>query len=188
MASMNDITRGSTLRLHDQLWEVTEHLHARTGQRKPTVWTKLKNLRTGKVIENQFRSTDKVDFVRIESKHMEYLYRDGKNYVFMDQETYEQPAIPSEMVAGLLAFLKEGTVCDFRYDEETIVEIRLPEVLEVEVTEALPHVRGDTATHDYRPVTIETGTKIQVPPFIQKGEKIKIDTRSGEYLGRAGPS
>lgn len=185
MGNMNDITRGSTLRFNDQLWEVTDHLHARTGQRKPTMWTKLKNLKTGKVIENQFRSTDKVDFVRIEAKDMEYLYRDGNNYVFMNQETYEQPAIPGDMVEGILPFLMEGLVCVFRYDEDEIVGISLPDVIEFEVIDAPPHVRGDTATNDMRPVTIETGTEVKAPPFIKKGEKIKIDTRTGEYIGRA---
>lgn len=185
MGSMNDITRGSTISLNDQMWEVTEHLHARTGQRKPTVWTKLRNLKTGKVIENQFKPSDKVDFIRIESKPMEYLYRDGQNYVFMNQETYEQPAIPKDVVEHMLDFLVEGTVCNFRFNEEEIVGVDLPDIMEFEVTDAPPHVRGDTATNDLREVTVSSGAKVKVPAFIKAGEIIKIDTRSKEYAGRS---
>lgn len=185
MGSMNDITRGSTLQLNSELWEVTEHLHARTGMRKPTVKAKLRNLKSGKVIEHQFRPTDKVDFIRIETRQMEYLYRENQNFVFMNQETFEQPSIPKEYVEGMLDFLQEGTVCDFRYNGEEIVGISLPDIIEVEVTEAPPHVKGDTANAEYRAVTIATGAEVKVPPFIGVGELIKIDTRTGEYAGRA---
>lgn len=186
MGSMNDITRGSTLKLNGQLWEVTEHLHARTGQRKPTVKAKLRNLQTGKVIENQFKPSDDVEFVRIETKPMEYLYQNGSNYVFMNQSTYEQPEIPKDVVGeDVLKFLKEGMVCDFRYNGDEVIGISLPDVIELEVTFAPPHARGDTATSDYKPVEVETGVEIKVPPFIKQGEIVKIDTRTGEYSGRA---
>jgi elongation factor P len=185
MGSMNDITRGSTIDLNQQLWEVIEHLHARTGQRKPTVWTKLRNLRTGKVTEHQFKPSDKVHFVRIETTPMEYLYRDGQSYVFMNQETYEQPSLPKELIEHMLDFLIEGTVCSFRFNESDIVGTSLPDIMEFEVIDAPPHVRGDTATNDYRAVTISSGTQVKVPPFIKQGEIIKIDTRTKEYSGRA---
>lgn len=185
MGSMNDITRGSTIELNNQMWEVTEHLHARTGQRKPTVWTKLRNLKTGKVIENQFKPSDKVNFIRIETKPMEYLYRDGQNYVFMNQETYEQPSLPKDTIEHMLDFLIEGTVCSFRFNGEEVIGVDLPDIMEFEVTNAPPHVRGDTATNDYRAVTVSSGAQVKVPPFIKKGEIIKIDTRTKEYAGRA---
>lgn len=184
MGSMNDITRGSTLILNDQIWEVTEHLHARTGQRKPTVWTKLRNYLTGKVIEHQFNPSSNVEFARIDSKTMEYLYRDTAGYVFMDQETYEQPIIAADLLEGSLDFLHEGLVCTLYYHDEKVIKVSLPDMIELEVTEAPPHVRGDTATNDYRPVTVSTGAEVKVPPFISAGEKIKIDTRTGEYSGR----
>jgi elongation factor P len=185
MGSMNDITRGSTLRLNDQLWEVVEHLHARTGMRKPTVKAKMRNLITGKVIEHQFRPTDTVDFVRIDTKPMEYLYREGQNFVFMDHATFEQPIIEKKYIEPLTPFLLEGMNCEFRYEGETIVGVALPDIVEIEVTDAPPHIKGDTANAEYRAVTIATGAEIKVPPFIQQGEMIKIDTRTGDYVGRA---
>jgi len=181
---MNDITRGSTIYLNDGIWEVLEHLHARTGMRKPTVWTKMRNIKSGKVMEHQFRPTDTVDFARIDTQPMEYLYRDGQTYVFMNKDTYEQPAISKELVEDLLPYLIEGTICSFRLNGDEIIGITLPDVIEVEVTDAPPHVRGDTATSDYRPVIISTGAEVKVPPFIKQGEVIKIDTRTGEYVGR----
>jgi elongation factor P len=184
MGSMNDITRGSMIRFKDALWEVTDNLHARTGQRKPTMWTRLRNFKTGKVVENQFTQSDNVEFVRIVAKRMEYLYRDGNSYVFMDKETYEQPSLAKEFVAHALDYMLEGLECDFLYDDDEILKIRLPDVVEIEVTEAMPHARGDTATNDLMPVTIATGATVRVPPFIKVGDQVKIDTRTGAYLGR----
>ena len=184
MGSMNDITRGVALVLNGGLWEVLDHLHARTGMRKPTVWTKLKNYKSGKVLEHQFTASDTVDIVRLENKPMEYLYRDGNNFVFMNPVSYEQPAISKDLLEHAIPYLTEGLVCNFLLNDEEIIRIDLPTTVEVEVIEAPPYAKGDTASTDYRPVTVKTGMVVKVPPFITQGTIIKIDTSSGEYLGR----
>ena len=186
MGSMNDIGRGSVIVRDGELWEVTDHLHARTGMKKPTMWTKLKNYKTGKVVEHQFHPSDNVQFATIESKEMEYLYRDGEFLVFMDQGTFDQPQVPVEMLEERLPYLQEGAPCRFYYHGEQIGRVTIPDTIVVEVTNAPPYARGDTASGgDYRPVEVNTGLTVKVPPFIQEGQKIKIDTRTGEYLGKA---
>jgi len=182
--SMNDITRGSVVLYRDQLWEVTEHLHARKGQQRPTVKAKLKNLITGRVIENQFNQSETVEFARIDTVPLQYLYRDGGNFVFMDQETFEQPEVPEKLVEHFTDYLIEGLICEFKYHGEKIVSVAPPPSVEIEVTDAPPHARGDTAGAELRPVTISTGATVKAPPFINTGDIIKIDTRTGDYSGR----
>ena len=158
--------------------------HARTGQRKPTVRAKMRNFHSGKVIENQFNPNDTVEFVRIERRAMEYLYRDGNNYVFMNPETYEQPAIPSEQVEHMLKFLTEGLTCTFSAVGDEVIRIDLPESIDLEVTVCPPHAKGDTASSDLKPVEVSTGIEVKVPPFIKQGDVIRVNTETGDYMSR----
>lgn len=148
------------------------------------VQTKLKNLRTGSAFENRFRPGENVDIVRVERRKYQYLYPEGEDLCFMDQETYEQIHVSRNTFGSSIQFLKEGEVCEILMDGESPISGELPITVELEVTETEPGVRGDTATGGTKKAVVETGATINVPLFIEQGEVLKIDTRSGEYLER----
>lgn len=184
MASISEFRNGMAIRFNNDIWIITEFQHITPGNWRAMVRTKLKNAKTGRVIENTFRMTDEIEEVRLDEKEMQYLYEADGNLYFMDMETYDQTFIPAEMLGEQKKFLKEGGMCNIRFMEGRPLTAELPTFIDYVVTEAEPGVRGDSAANVMKWATIETGAKVQVPLFIKAGDVIKIDTRSGKYLER----
>lgn len=184
MATTSDFRNGLTILLDGEIWTIVEFLHVNPGKGTAFVRTKLKNLQTGRVIDRTFRSGEKVEDVRIERKTMQYLYQSEGQYVFMDTETYEQVPISEEMLGDKRLFLKEGQEVEVLFHGEKPVGVELPFFVELAVAKTEPGVRGDTASGGSKPATLETGAVIQVPLFINEGDVLKVDTRTGEYIER----
>lgn len=185
MISVNDLRTGLTLELDGEIWSVVEFLHVKPGKGAAFVRTKLKNVRTGAVSERTFRAGERVPRARIDTKQMQYLYSSGDMYHFMDTETYEQIALPVSTLEGATEYLKENMVIGIQFHEREAIGVDLPTAVELMVTETEPGFKGDTATGGTKPATLETGLVVQVPLFIEQGDVLKIDTRTGEYLSRA---
>lgn len=184
MASISNFRRGMTVNYNDDIYVITEFQHVTQSRGRAMIKTKLKNVKTGRVIENTFRTTDKVEEVRLDDKEMQYLYADGENFHFMNMENYDQVQIPSDIVGDYHKFLKEGMMVKLLFHENTPINIEMPTTVDLVVTEAEPAVKGDTAGNLTKWVTLETQARIEVPPFIKQGETIRIDTRTGEYVSR----
>lgn len=184
MGSTTDFRNGLVIRFNGELHQIVEWRHHKPGKGGAMVQTKLKNLRTGSSFENRFRPGENVDIVRLERRQYQYLYPEGDELCFMDQETYEQIHVSRDIFGDAVRFLKEGTVCQIALDGETPVEGEMPITVELAVTETEPGVRGDTATGGKKTAIVETGASVTVPLFIEQGEVLKIDTRTGEYLER----
>jgi len=161
-----------------------EFQHVKMGRGGAFVRTKLKNLRTGQVVENTFRSGEKLDEVRLESRQMQYLYFDGSSYIFMDTETYEQIPISSELIEGVKVFIKENDEVNVLFHDAEPLDINLPTYVILQVVETEPGIKGDTVSGATKPAKLETGLVVQVPLFINEGDMVKIDTRTGEYIER----
>ena len=185
MISSNDFRNGTTIEYDGSVWRVIEFMHVEPGKGSAFVRTKLKNVKTGAIRETTFRAGEKVPRARIETREMQYLYNDGENYTFMDTETYEQINIPRAQLEYELNFLKENMNCFIVQYQGEIIGIDLPNTVELEVVDTEPGIRGDTATGGSKSATVETGYTLQVPFFINVGDKVVIDTRSGEYVSRA---
>ena len=185
MINAQDIKSGVCIRLDNQLYFCIEFLHVKPGKGNTFMRTKLKNVVDGRVIERRFNIGEKLEDVRVERRPYQYLYMDGDDAIFMNQETFDQIPINKEIVSGS-AFMKEGDVVDVVTDASTesvlYAEMPIKTVLEVTYTE--PGVKGDTATNTLKPATVESGAEVRVPLFINVGEKIEIDTRDGSYVGR----
>lgn len=173
-----------TIRMGGELWTVVEFQHVNPGNWRAFVRTRLKNLKSGKVVEIRFRAGESVDAVRVESKEFQYLYSDGTGYVFMDKETYDQVTVDEEVVGEGVHFLKEGERVQILFNGNEIIALELPIAVELKVVETVPGVRGDTATGGQKPAKVETGATVNVPLFINEGDIIKVDTRTGSYLER----
>ena len=184
MATTNDLKNGMTLNLDGQLWTVQEFQHVKPGKGGAFVRTKLKNVVSGKVVDKTFNAGTKVDVASVDKREMQYLYREGEDFIFMDTETYDQPHIPAATVGGASDYLLPEQNAVIAFNEETPLYIELPAAVVLEVTETEPGLQGDRSTGGTKPATVETGAVIQVPLFITTGEKIKVDTRSSDYLGR----
>jgi elongation factor P len=184
VATTNDLKNGMTLNLDGQLWTVTEFQHVKPGKGGAFVRTKLKNVLSGKVVDKTFNAGTKVDVANVDKREMQYLYREGEDFVFMDTETYDQPHIPAGTVGDASDFLLPEQNAVIAFNDDTPLYIELPAAVVLEVTETEPGLQGDRSTGGTKPATVETGAVIQVPLFITPGEKIKVDTRSGDYLGR----
>ena len=185
MINAQDIKNGVCIRLENQLYFCIEFLHVKPGKGNTFMRTKLKNVVDGRVIERRFNIGEKLEDVRVERRPYQFLYMDGTDAIFMNQETFDQVPINKEIVSGS-AFMKEGDVVDVVTDASTesvlYAEMPIKTVLEVTYTE--PGVKGDTATNTLKPATVESGAEVRVPLFINVGEKIEIDTRDGGYVGR----
>ncbi|HAO62674.1 MAG: elongation factor P [Sodaliphilus sp.] len=185
MINAQDIKNGVCIRLDNQLYFCIEFLHVKPGKGNTFMRTKLKNVVDGRVLERRFNIGEKLEDVRVERRPYQYLYMDGDDAIFMNQETFDQIPINKEIVSGS-AFMKEGDVVDVVTDASTesvlYAEMPIKTVLEVTYTE--PGVKGDTATNTLKPATVESGAEVRVPLFINVGEKIEIDTRDGSYVGR----
>jgi elongation factor P len=183
--STNDFRTGVTIELEGDPWQVIDFQHVKPGKGSPFVRAKMKNLRSGNVREDTFRAGEKVPRAHIETKEMQYLYASGDEYTFMDMTTYDQINLNRKQIEYELKFLKENmTVHIIEYKGE-MLGINLPNTVVLEVTETEPGIRGDTATGGSKPATLETGHVVSVPFFINVGDKLIIDTRTGEYVSRA---
>jgi elongation factor P len=185
LISSNDFRPGTTIEYDGEIYRVIEFMHVKPGKGAAFVRTKLKNVKTGAVKEQTFRAGEKVPRARIETREMQYLYNDGDLYTFMDTETFDQINIPKAQLEYELNFLKENMNCYVVMHEGAAIGIDLPNTVELTVVSTDPGIRGDTATGGSKPATMETGYVLQVPLFINEGDKLIIDTRSGEYVSRA---
>ena len=185
MISVNDLKTGLTLELDNVLWSVIEFLHVKPGKGAAFVRTKTKNVITGAVIEKSYNPTAKFPTAHIERKDMEYSYNDGGLYYFMDPESYELIPINESDLPDSFKFVKENMTCKILSYKGNVFGVEPPNFVELQVTKTDPGFKGDTATNTTKPATLETGAEVKVPLFIDEGEMIQIDTRTGEYLGRA---
>lgn len=184
MISTNDFRTGLTIELDGDIYQVIEFLHVKPGKGSPFVRSKLRNLRTGAVIERTFNAGEKVPRAHLERRQAQYLYNDGSNYYFMDMESFEQLALgPAELGDGV-KYLKENMEILCLMYQGRILGIELPNTVELRVIETTPGIRGDTATGGSKPAKLETGVIVQVPLFVEEGEIIQVDTRTGQYLKR----
>jgi elongation factor P len=185
MATTSDLRTGMIIRYNGELNRVVEFQHVSPGNWRAFVRLKLQNMRTGRTVEDRVRAGSDIETVRVENREMQYLYRDGNDYVFMDNETYDQINITAEQVGEPARFLKESeNVMVLSSEEDGILGVEVPFFVTLEVTETSIAVRGDTATNVTKSATLETGAEIQVPGFVNEGDKVKIDTRTGQYLER----
>ena len=185
MISAGDIRNGVTFELDGKVMQVIEFQHVKPGKGAAFVRTKLRNVVTGAVIEKTFSPTDKYPTAVVEKKDMQYLYSDGELYYFMDMESYEQTPIDGDKLGDNFKFVKEEMMCKVVSYKGTVISVEPPMFVELEVTETEPGFKGDTAQGATKPATLETGAQIKVPLFINIGDVLKIDTRTGEYLERA---
>ena len=185
MISAGDFRNGITFELDGNVVQVIEFQHVKPGKGAAFVRTKYKNVITGAVVERSFNPTDKYPTAYIERKDMQYLYSDGDLYYFMDMETYEQQPIDSSKLGPAFQFVKENMEVKVLSYKGNVFGVEPPNFVELEVTETDPGFKGDTATNATKPATLETGAEIKVPLFIKQGDKIRIDTRTGEYMERA---
>jgi elongation factor P len=185
MATTNDLKNGMTLDIDGDLWNVVEFQHVKPGKGGAFVRTKLKNVMSGKVVERTFNAGVKVDIAVVEKRDMQYLYKEGSDYVFMDTETYDQTHVPGETVGEMRNYLLENMTGTVVIHAGTPLYVDLPAAVELTISDTEPGVQGDRSTGGTKPATLETGAQVQVPLFITTGERIRVDTRTGGYLGRS---
>ena len=184
MISAGDFRNGVTLEIEGNVFQIVEFQHVKPGKGAAFVRTKLKNIINGGLVERSFRPTEKFPQARIDRKDMQYLYEDGGLFTFMDVETYDQIALNAETIGDALKFVKENEMCKVCSYNGSVFSVEPPLFVELQITETEPGVKGDTATGATKPAIVETGAKVNVPLFVEQGETIKIDTRTGEYLSR----
>jgi len=183
--STNDLKNGMALNLPEGLVTVVEFQHVKPGKGGAFVRTKLKNVRSGAVLDRTFRADEKVPLAVIDKRDMQFLYREGTDFVFMDNETYDQLHVPAGSVGNAINYLKEGDTAVLPMYNDDVIGVDLPAAVELEVKDTEPGIQGDRLSGARKPATLETGLVVQVPLFVNVGERIKVDTRSGEYLSRA---
>ena len=184
MISVNDLKTGLTLQLDNGLWSVVEFLHVKPGKGAAFVRSKLKNVETGQVVEKTFRAGEKVAKAMLDRREMQYLYKEGSEYVMMDNETYEQLQIPEANIGDGIKYLKENMVVQVLMHDNRIIGVDIPSHVELEVVDTPPAEKGNTAQGGTKPAKLETGAVVNVPFFVQNGDIIRVDTRSNEYLDR----
>ncbi len=182
--STNDLKNGMTLDLDGTLYQVVEFQHVKPGKGGAFVRTKLRSIKSGSVIERTFNAGVKVGQAIVERKTMQYLYGDGSDYVFMDLDTYDQIHVPTEVVGDSSGYLREGAEAQISLHEGVPITLELPASIVLTITKCDPGVKGDTRTGALKPATLETGLVVNVPLFVEEGEMVKVDTRSGEYIER----
>ena len=185
MISAGDFRNGMCFEMDGQVFQVVEFQHVKPGKGAAFVRTKYKNVKTGSVVERSFNPNEKFEQAQLERNDMQYIYSDGDLYYFMDQETYEQRPISKENIGDNIRFLKEEMICKVLSYKGQVFGVEPPYFVELEVTDTEPGIKGDTATNATKPATVETGAEIRVPLFINTGDKIRIDTRTCEYMERA---
>lgn len=184
MATTNDLKNGLVLNIEGQLWSVVEFQHVKPGKGPAFVRTKLKNVVSGKVVDKTFNAGVKVETASVDRRDMQYLYKDGDDFVFMDTGTYDQIHVPAAVVGDAEKYMLENQVANVAVHEGVPLYIELPASVELMITYTEPGLQGDRSTSGSKPATLETGAEIQVPLFIESNTKVKVDTRDGSYLGR----
>jgi elongation factor P len=184
MIDSGELKKGLTIELEDKLYQVISYQHIKMGRGSAQVRLKLRDIRSGHTIERSFQASEKFKRARLDSRAMQYLYNDGDAYYFMDEKTFEQIPLSSEQLGDALDFLKENTSVEVSSYKGKLIGVELPITVELEVVETGPGFKGDTATAGNKPAKLETGITIQVPLFINNGDVIKVDTRTGQYLER----
>ena len=185
MATTNDLKNGMTLDIDGQLWNVVEFQHVKPGKGPAFVRTKLKSVTTGKVVDKTFNAGVKVEVAQLEKRDMQYLYRDGSGFIFMDQKTYDQMTVPEEVVGDAVNYMLENCEAIVAVHEGNPLYVELPASVPLKITYTEPGLQGDRSSGGTKPATVETGINIQVPLFIKQDEVVLVDTRTGDYLGRA---
>lgn len=186
MIDAGELRKGIAIELDGTIYQVVEYEHVKMQQRKPVIRLKLRDIRSGNVVERNFQATEKFTPAFLEYHPVQYLYNDGSFYYFMDNKNYEQIALTSQQIGEAVKYLREGLDLEILTHKDAAVSVELPSAVELHVMETEPGFRGDTATGGSKPAKLETGLTIQVPLFINIGDIIKVDTRSGEYLEKAG--
>jgi len=184
MIDVNDLRKGVTFELDGQLLRVIEYHHHKPGRGNAVIRTKVRNLRTGAQFEKTFQSGDRVQNVRVEAREMQYLYHDGDLYTFMDGRTYEQVMLDAKLLEENVNYLKDGMGVVVQMNDDEPLGIEMPTAVELKVVQSEVAVRGDTATGASKYITVETGYRVQVPLFVNEGDTIRVDTRTGEYVTR----
>ena len=185
MISVTDLRNGTKVEMSGGLWECLDYQHLKMGRGGAKVVTKFRNMETGSIIEKTFNATEKLQDIFIDYRKMQYLYTDGDMYTFMDLETYEQPTLSKEQLGDNAQFLKETMEVTVDYFREKPLKVTLPNIVELTITQTDPGVKGDTVSGGSKQAVLETGATVNVPLFIDQGETVRVDTRTGEYLGRA---
>ncbi len=185
MVSAGDFKNGITIEYEGGVWQIIEFQHVKPGKGAAFVRTKLKNIISGGVVETSFRPTDRFENAIIDRKDMQYLYNDGDFYYFMDHETFEQVALTNEQIGDTLKFVKENEICKLCSYKGNVFSVEPPLFVELEITDTEPGFKGNTATGATKPAIVETGAQIAVPLFVNQGDRVRIDTRTGEYMSRA---
>jgi len=181
----NQFKNGMHIEVDGDVWRIVEFQHVKPGKGGAFVRTKLKNILSGKVVDRTFNAGVKVDVANVDRREMQYLYREGGDFVFMDMSDYDQPRVPASVVGDAANYLLEEQTVTVAFNDGTPLYVDLPAAVELTISQTDPGVQGDRSTGGTKPATLQTGATIQVPLFISTGEKIKVDTRTGQYLGRA---
>lgn len=184
MASTADFRNGLTFMYDGDIFRIVEFQHVKPGKGGAFVRTKIKNVRTGRVLDPTFRSGEKIEIVRLESRQMQYLYQDASGYIFMDNTSFDQIALPTHLVEEVIDLMKENTDVDVLFHGEEALGIDLPQSVELVIVETEPNDKGDTASGSKKPAILESGATVMVPFFVGEGEKIRVDTRKREYVER----
>ncbi len=185
MISVTDLRNGTKVEMDGGIWECLGYQHQKIGRGGAKVVAKFRNLETGSIVEKSFNASEKLQDIFIDYRTMQFLYTDGENYTFMDLETYEQPVFSKTQLGDDIRFLKENLEVTIDYYKSKAINVTLPNVVELKITQTDPGIRGDTVSGGSKPALLESGTSVNVPLFIEQGEVIRVDTRTGEYLGRA---
>ncbi|WP_028278645.1 elongation factor P [Arthrobacter sp. H5] len=184
MATTNDIKNGTVLKLEGNLWNVLEFQHVKPGKGGAFVRTKLRNILSGKVVDKTFNAGLKIETATVDRRDYQYLYKDGEDFVFMDTTDYDQITVPGNTVGAAQNFMLESQMATIAMHEGSALYLELPPSVVLEITYTEPGLQGDRSTGGTKPATVETGYEIQVPLFLETGTKVKVDTRTGDYLGR----
>ncbi|MEI8133917.1 MAG: elongation factor P [bacterium] len=185
MASTNDFRNGAVLKMDGELYRIEEYEHRTPGNLRAFVQAKLRNLRTGNLKEMRYRSGESVEMIRMEKKTFQYLYKDGDDFVFMNTESYEQINVPSVAVGDVAKFIRESDNADIIFAEDgTIVAVEVPAAVNLTIIQTDPGMKGDTATGGTKPAKLETGAMVNVPLFLNEGDMVRVDTRTGQYMER----
>ena len=184
MATTNDLRNGLVLNLEGQLWQVVEFQHVKPGKGPAFVRTKIKNVLSGKTVDRTFNAGLKVETATVDRRDMQYLYKDGNDYVFMDVKSYDQIYVPGDTVGDAARFLLENQDVIVAFHDETVLFVELPAAVVLTVSHTEPGLQGDRSSAGTKPATVETGAEIQVPLFLNTGDRVKVDTRSGSYISR----
>jgi elongation factor P len=185
MVSTNNLKNGMTLKLENKLWQIVDWNHHKPGKGGAMVRTKLRDVEQGKVVEKTFRAGEDIEQAIVERKTLQYLYREGEDYIFMNAETYDQRIVSPAAIGDAGNWILEGDSVDIQEYDGRILAVDVPASVDLEITYTEPGLAGNTATNTTKSATLETGVEVQVPLFIEQGEKIKVDTRSGDYISRA---